>query len=62
MIASETLQDQTGNQSFAVSVEKCLGLHDCFFKLVGGAWLAMVRFLCCYILLKNIYSFLQMAY
>ena len=54
MVASETLQDQTGNQSFAVYAEKCLGLHECFLKLVGGAWLAMVRFLCCYILFENL--------
>ena len=55
MVASETLQDQTGNQSFAVYAEKCLGLHERFLKLVGGVWLAMVRFLCCYILFKNLW-------
>ena len=36
---------------FAVPVRKCLHSHDCFFlKLVGGAWLPMTKFLCCYIL------------
>ena len=42
---SESLQDETGNQRFAVFVGKCFHLHDCFFKLVAGMWLTMSRFL-----------------
>ena len=36
---------------FAVPVRKCLHSHFFFFlKLVGGAWLPMTKFFCCYIL------------